>query len=80
MDLSVCGTSQNPMIEVVTAIETPPIRAVGFVCQRSALGRATTPKRRASARTVTVRMTASENEAAMAMIPCVVVIEHTLSI
>ena len=38
--------------------------AVGFLCQRSVLGRATAPQRRARLRTTGVRQSARTNEAA----------------
>src|SRR2546421_9094255 len=44
-------------------IATPPSIAVGFLCQRSVFGRATTPQRRANARTIGVRISASANDA-----------------
>src|SRR5947209_7464757 len=40
----------------------PPSIAVGFLCQRSIFGLATTPQRRASARTVGVNPSASAND------------------
>src|SRR5689334_14987534 len=45
-------------------IATPPSIAVGFLCQRSVLGTATKPKRRANARTRGVSMSARQNDAA----------------
>src|SRR5438132_13746161 len=43
---------------------TPPIIAVGFLCQRSVFGFATNPQRRANARTSGVSISASANETA----------------
>src|SRR5215510_7582118 len=47
-------------------IATPPSIAVGFLCQRSVLGTATKPKRRATARTSGVSIRARQKEAATA--------------
>src|SRR6185295_9286630 len=55
--------------EVMTTesqIATPPSIAVGFLCQRSVLGTATKPNRRAIARTRGVSMSARQNDAATA--------------
>src|ERR1044072_6536498 len=50
----------------VSQIATPPSIAVGFLCQRSILGLAIKPKRRANARTSGVSMSARQNDAATA--------------
>src|SRR5215213_11506646 len=47
-------------------IATPPSIAVGFLCQRSVFGTATKPKRRATARTSGVSISAKQKEAATA--------------
>jgi hypothetical protein len=47
-------------------IATPPSIAVAFLCQRSVFGFATTPNRRAKARTRGVRTKAKTNDAASA--------------
>src|SRR3982751_6042288 len=47
---------------------TPPSIAVGFLCQRSILGFATTPALRATARTKGVNRSASANDRATVMI------------
>src|SRR3954453_10192427 len=58
----VCGT--NPKYVAMTAIQipTPPIIAVGRLCQRSVFGLATNPQPRASAPTTGVNAAARAND------------------
>jgi hypothetical protein len=62
--------SENTSTVLITEsqIATPPSIAVGFLCQRSVFGCATKPKRRASARTKKVRISAKQKDIATARI------------
>src|SRR5678815_2217839 len=63
-DRVVCGT-KNWMLRITAShIAAPPSIAVGALCQRSVLGFATNPKRRAKVCTSGVRTSASRNELA----------------
>src|SRR5437868_8294116 len=58
----VCGTSVKKVVITASQIATPPIIAVGRLCQRSVFGLATNPQRRASRRTTGVKAAASAND------------------
>ena len=58
----VSGTRARLTAATTVKIAPPPSRAVGFLCQRSLLGRATTPRRRARARTTGVSTSVPANE------------------
>src|SRR6266849_5990993 len=60
----VWGTRTSQVPTTATQIATPPIIAVGFLCQRSIFGLATNPQRRANVRTTGVSARASANDAA----------------
>src|SRR5271166_5482826 len=59
---SMSGTRARLTAATTVKIAPLPSRAVGFLCQRSLLGRATTPRRRASARTTGVSTSVPANE------------------
>src|ERR1700752_4920804 len=58
----VCGVSVTSVITAANQIATPPIMAVGFLCQRSVLGLATNPQRVAKALTTGVSPAASAKD------------------
>src|ERR1043165_6391749 len=61
-----CRENAIVMITTESQIAAPPSMAVGFLCQRSVLGTAINPKRRAKARTSGVSSSAKPNDAATA--------------
>src|SRR5437870_13502022 len=58
----VCGNSVKKVVITASQIATPPIIAVGRLCQRSVLGLATNPHRRARLRTTGVKAAARAND------------------
>src|SRR5215210_7792444 len=62
----ICNEKAGEVMTTESQIATPPSIAVGFLCQRSILGTATKPKRRARARTSGVSTSARQNDAATA--------------
>ena len=57
-----CGTKLRYVTMTANQIATPPIIAVGFLCQRSLVGRATKPRRRDIARITGVRARARASD------------------
>src|SRR5678815_2686869 len=62
----VCSENARQVMTTESQIAAPPSMAVGFLCQRSVLGTATKPKRRANARTSGVSISAKQKDAATA--------------
>src|SRR5436190_24015107 len=58
----VCGTSASSVAITASQIATPPIIAVGRLCQRSVFGLATKPQRGARVRTTGVSAAANAND------------------
>src|SRR6185436_15149925 len=58
----VCGTSTRQVAITAAQIATPPIIAVGRLCQRSVFGLATNPQRLARLRTTGVSAVARAND------------------
>src|SRR5437762_2423615 len=57
------GRNTRSVATTATKMATPPSIAVGFLCHRSLLGLAITPRRRAAARTTGVRASDTKNAA-----------------
>src|SRR5215204_2876592 len=61
-----CSENATKVITTESQIAAPPSMAVGFLCQRSVLGTAIKPRRRANALTTGVSINAKQRDAAIA--------------